>query len=46
MVAIHLPDDFDPSRVDKSMERDLDVLNEELDSAGVRGFRWRFAPGK
>ena len=38
LVAICLPDDFDPSRVDKSMERDIDVLNEELDAAGGRIF--------
>ena len=38
LVAIHLPDDFDPSRVDKAMERDIDVLNEEMETKGVRLF--------
>ena len=38
LVAIHLPDDFDPSRVDKAMERDIDVLNEEMEAKGVRIF--------
>jgi dihydrofolate reductase len=38
LVAIHLPDDFDPSRVDKAMERDIDVLNEEMEAKGVRLF--------
>jgi hypothetical protein len=30
IIAIHLPDDFDPSLQDKSMERDIDALNEEM----------------
>jgi len=38
LVAIHLPDDFDPSRVDKAMERDIDMLNEEMEAKGVRLF--------
>jgi hypothetical protein len=29
LVAIHHPDDFDPSVVTEAMERDIDVLNEE-----------------
>jgi hypothetical protein len=32
LVAIHLPDDFDPSVQDKSMERDIDALNEEMEA--------------
>jgi hypothetical protein len=36
LVAIHLPDDFDPSSVDKAMEHDIDVLNEEVEAKGVR----------
>jgi hypothetical protein len=35
LVAIHLPDDFDPSSVDKAMEHDIDVLNEEMEAKGV-----------
>jgi hypothetical protein len=36
LVAIHLPDDFDPSAQPKEMARDIDVLNEEMEAAGVR----------
>ncbi|HSI15205.1 MAG TPA: YciI family protein [Chthoniobacter sp.] len=39
LVAIHHPDDFDPFlEEDKAMERDIDVLNEEMEAAGVRFF--------
>lgn len=38
LIAIHLPDNFDPSIQDKAMERDIDVLNDELVAAGVRVF--------
>jgi hypothetical protein len=38
LVAIHLPDNFDPSLVDKKMEHDIDVLNDEMVAAGVRAF--------
>jgi hypothetical protein len=38
LVAIHLPGDFDPSIQDKTMEHDIDVLNEEMVAAGVRVF--------
>jgi hypothetical protein len=44
LVAIHLPDDFDPSRVDKAMERDIDVLNEEMEAKGVRIFAGGLGP--
>jgi hypothetical protein len=30
LVAIHLPDDFDPSSIDKAMEHDIDIRNEEI----------------
>jgi hypothetical protein len=36
LVAIHHPDNFDPSTVTEAMERDIDVLNEEMDAAGAR----------
>jgi hypothetical protein len=38
LVAIYLPDDFDPSSVDEAMVRDIDACNEELDAKGVRIF--------
>ena len=38
LVAIQLSDDFDPSSVDKAMEHDIDVLNEEIVAAGVGVF--------
>ena len=38
LVAIHHPDNYDPSREDKAMERDIDVLNQEMVAAGVRLF--------
>jgi hypothetical protein len=38
LVAIHLPDDFDPSLVDEAMSRDIDALNEEMIAAGARIF--------
>ena len=39
LVAIHHPDDYDPFLAkDEGMERDIDVLNEEMEAAGVRVF--------
>jgi hypothetical protein len=38
LVAIHLPDDFDPSGETEAMSRDIDVLNDEMVAAGVRIF--------
>jgi hypothetical protein len=38
LVAIHHPDDFDPSVVTEAMVRDINVLNEKMDAAGVRLF--------
>lgn len=38
LVAIHHPDNYDASREDEAMHRDIDVLNEEMESAGVRVF--------
>jgi hypothetical protein len=39
LVAIHHPDDYDAAAVeDAAMERDIDVLNEEMTEAGVRVF--------
>jgi hypothetical protein len=39
LVAIHLPENFNPSSANAaSMGRDIDVLNEEMVAAGVRVF--------
>jgi hypothetical protein len=39
LVAIHHPDDYDPSVAeDAAMDRDIDVLNDEMKAAGVRIF--------
>ena len=38
LVAIHHPDDYDPSLEDEAMHRDIDALNEEMIAAGVRVF--------
>ena len=39
LVAIHHPDDYDPSVAeDDAMDRDIDVLNGEMVAAGVRVF--------
>jgi hypothetical protein len=44
LVAIHHPDDFDPSIQDKAMDRDIDVLNEEMVAKGVRVFVGGLSP--
>jgi len=39
LIAIHLPDNYDPSlSEDEAMSRDIDALNEEMINAGVRTF--------
>jgi len=38
LVAIHHPDNYDPSTEDEAMHRDIDVLNDEMVAAGVRIF--------
>src|SRR5262245_8935002 len=38
LVAIHHPDDYDPSVEDEAMHRDIDVVNEEMVAAGIRVF--------
>src|ERR1700694_5932406 len=38
LVAIHHPDDFDPSTVTEATMRDIDALNDEMVAAGVRIF--------
>ncbi len=46
LVAIHLPDDFDPSAADEAMSRDIDVLNDEMVAAGVRVFVGGLSPAR
>ena len=41
LVAIHHPDGYDGTLEGEAMERDIDVLNEEMDAAGARIFAWR-----
>lgn len=38
LVAIHHPDNYDPSLEDEAMARDIDALNDEMTAAGVRVF--------
>jgi hypothetical protein len=38
LVAIHHPDGYDGSLEGEAMERDIDVLNEEMEAAGARFF--------
>jgi len=48
LIAIHLPDDFDQvaAAEDKAMHHDIDVLNDEMQAAGVRVFVGGLAPAK
>lgn len=38
LVAIHHPDDYDPSREDAAMTEEIHALNREMIAAGVRTF--------
>jgi hypothetical protein len=38
LIAIHHPNDYDCSREDEAMGREIDALNEEMMAAGVRLF--------
>jgi hypothetical protein len=44
LVAIYHPDDYDPSKEDEAMERDIDTLNDEMVAAGVRVFVGGLSP--
>jgi hypothetical protein len=44
LVAIHHPDNYDPSLEGEAMGRDIDVLNEEMIAAGVRFFAGGLQP--
>jgi hypothetical protein len=43
-VAIHRPDDYDPSVEGEAMVRDISALNREMIAAGVRVFVGGLAP--
>ena len=43
LVAIHHPDDYEPSAEDEAMHRDIDALNDEMVVAGV-GFSLAASP--
>jgi hypothetical protein len=44
LVAIHHPDNYDPSTEGEAMIRDIDVLNEEMEAAGARFFAGGLQP--
>lgn len=46
LVAIHHPDDYDPSVEDAAMHRDIDALNDEMVAAGVRVFVGGLEPAR
>ncbi|MGA8441386.1 MAG: YciI family protein [Candidatus Sulfotelmatobacter sp.] len=46
LVAIHLPDGYDPSKETEAMVRGIDVLNEEMEAAGVRIFAGGLSPAR
>ena len=44
LVAIHHPDNYDPSSEGESMTHDIDALNEEMEAAGARLFAGGLLP--
>jgi hypothetical protein len=44
LVAIHHPDNYDSSREDEAMHRDISALNEEMIAAGARIFAGGLLP--
>ncbi len=47
LVAVQLPDNFNPCALDAAaMDRDIDVLNEEMVAAGVRVFVGGLTPAR
>jgi hypothetical protein len=44
LVAIHHPENYDPSTEGEAMGRDIDTLNEEMNAAGVTVFVGGLAP--
>lgn len=46
LVAIHHPDNYKASLEDEAMHRDIDLLNEEMETAGVRLFAGGLQPSR
>jgi hypothetical protein len=46
LVAIHHPDDYDPSAEGEAMSRDISALNREMVAAGVRVFVGGLSPAR
>ena len=46
LVAIHHPDDYDPSKEDETMRREISALNVEMKTAGVRVFVGGLKPAR
>ena len=46
LVALHLPDDFDPASESAATRRDIGALNQEMIAAGVRAFVGGLAPAR
>ena len=44
LVAVYLPDNYDPSLEGEAMVRDISALNKELIAAGVRKFACGLSP--
>ena len=44
LVAIHHPDNYDPSLEDEAMIRDIHALNEEMEAAGARFYAGGLEP--
>jgi hypothetical protein len=44
LVAIHHPDDYDPSKEDEAMIEDIHALNREMIAAGARVFAGGLTP--
>ena len=46
LVAIHLPDDYDPSAETETTRRDISALNDEMVAAGARVFVGGLQPAR
>jgi hypothetical protein len=46
LVAGYLPNDFDPTKLDESVGREIHALNKEMVAAGVRKFACGLGPAK